>query len=60
MEPKSTPTRFEDGYRRQEFAPLVALAMTVAIWIKKHRADKLANYRIAGIYGSSREKYTSR
>ena len=60
MEPKSTPPKFEDVYQRHEFAPLVALAMTVADWIKKRRADRQANHRIAGVGGSLREKHSYR
>lgn len=60
MEHGSTPPRFENVYRRYEFAPLVALALAVAVWIKKRRAGKLENNRIAGISGSSREEHTSR
>ncbi len=33
---------------------------TVANWTKKHRADRLANQRIAGVDGSSREKHSYR
>ncbi len=53
MEPRSTPSRFENVDRWQEFGPLVALAMTVAHWIKKHRADRLANHKISESDGSS-------
>jgi hypothetical protein len=60
MEPKSTPPKFEDVYRRYEFAPLLTLAMTVADWIKKHRADRLAKQSIAGIDDSSREGHSFR
>ena len=60
MKLKITPPRFEDAYRQHQFAPLVALAMALADWVKKRRADKPANHRIAGIGGSSRDERTSR
>lgn len=58
MDSKSKPPRFEDVYRRYEFAPLVALAMTAAVWIKKRRADRAAKHRIAGNDGSSGEGFS--
>ena len=60
MEPKSTPPKFKDVYRRHEFAPLVALAMTVADLIKKYRADRSEKHRIAGVEAPARGENTSR
>jgi len=60
MEPKSTPPKFEDAYRQYEFAPLVALALILADWVKVHGVDSLANQRTVGIEGSSGEADSSR
>jgi hypothetical protein len=34
MPDRTTPPDFEDVCQRQEFAPLVKLALSVAVWIK--------------------------
>lgn len=45
MESNFEPTEFEDDYERQESAPIVALALLVAEWVKIHGVASLMQNR---------------
>jgi hypothetical protein len=55
MRAGACPSSFEEVYRQYEFAPLVELAMTIAVRIKKGLADRAANPKGAGVEPSLSE-----
>lgn len=69
MKLKITPPRFEDdnrwedAYRRQEFAPLVELALDFSIWIRKRLSKKprgLSGTNVGAVSGLDRGIRSSR
>lgn len=57
MDSKFEPTEFDDDYERQESAPIVALALLVAEWVKIHGVESLMQDRSVDGEDSSAETH---
>ncbi len=53
MDTKSKPPKLEDAYRQVELAPLAALALVIAEWVKVHGVASLVKRPTVGNMDSS-------
>ena len=60
MGSKSNPPEIEDAGRQYELAPLTALALLIADWVKVHGVKSLAKRPTVEIVGSSDDAHSSR